>query len=369
MKNHVIKAVFAAALISLAVTVQAQTPKDVSYTFTEASDLTLIGKLFPDTPNPYHRIDTVKYKGFTKSENRQVRQSAGIAVVFKTNSTTISVKTDYVYPAQATNSGAFSCRGYDLYIKKDGKWLWAAAGCAPIGNEQNYNQVLIKDMDCIEKECMIYLPLFSEENSVKIGIQEGATITKCETPFRYRVGIFGSSFTHGTSTSRPGMAYPAQFTRSTGIQLLSLGCSGNCKMQSYFADALADADVDALVFDAFSNPDDKMIKERLFPFIEKLQKAHPGIPLIFQRSIYRERRNFDLSTDKREAAKAETADLLMKIACKKYKDVYYIDCTNATDPVHDSSIDGTHPGDHGYTLWAESIRKPLLKILKKYGIR
>ena len=37
--------------------------------WTEASDLTLIGKLFPDTPNPYHRIDTVKYKGFT---NRRV---------------------------------------------------------------------------------------------------------------------------------------------------------------------------------------------------------------------------------------------------------------------------------------------------------
>ena len=36
--------------------------------YTEASDLTLVGKLFPDTPNPYHRVDTVKYKGFTKSE-------------------------------------------------------------------------------------------------------------------------------------------------------------------------------------------------------------------------------------------------------------------------------------------------------------
>ena len=24
---------------------------------------------------------------------------------------------------------------------------------------------------------------------------------------------------------------------------------------------------------------------------------------------------------------------------------------------------------NGYTLWAESIRKPIVKILKKYGIR
>ena len=43
------------------------------YRFIEASDLNIIGKLFDDTPNPYHRVDTVKFKGFTKSENNQVR--------------------------------------------------------------------------------------------------------------------------------------------------------------------------------------------------------------------------------------------------------------------------------------------------------
>lgn len=369
MKNQIVAAALTAALLSLAALAQAQTPKDVKYSFTEASDLTLAGKLFPDTPNPYHRVDTVKYKGFTKSENLQVRESSGIYVSFKTNSTTVSVMTEYAFKNYGVNTNSFSTRGFDLYIKKDGQWLWAGAGCPPMNKEDGYNLVLVKNMDSSEKECLLYLPLFSEENSVKIGVQEGATLVKGEVPFRHRVGIFGSSFTHGTSTSRPGMTYPAQFSRSTGIQLLSLGCSGNCKMQTYFADALADADVDAFIFDSFSNPNAAMINDRLFPFIEKLQAAHPGIPLIFQHSIYRERRNFDLGTDKTEQAKADMADSLMRIAVKKYKDVYYIDCTNATDCQHESSVDGTHPGDHGYTLWAESIRKPILKILKKYGIR
>lgn len=369
MKNHIVAAALTAALMCLAGISQAQTPKNVKYTFTEASDLTLVGKLFNDTPNPYHRVDTVKYKGFTKSENQQVRESSGIAVVFKTNSTTISVKTEYAYKHFGVNTTPISSRGYDLYMKKDGKWLWAASGCPPVGKEDGYNQVLIKNMDSSEKECMLYLPLFSEVNSVEIGVQENSSIEKGEAPFRHRVGIFGSSFTHGTSTSRPGMAYPAQFTRMTGIQLLSLGCSGNCKMQPYFADALVNADVDAFIFDSFSNPDAKMINERLFPFIEKLQAAHPGIPLIFQHSIYRERRNFDHNTDAVEQAKAEMADSLMRIAVKKYNDVYYVTTTNATDERHESSVDGTHPGDHGYTLWAESIKKPILKILKKYGIK
>ena len=40
--------------------------------YTEASALTLTGKLFPDTPNPYHRVDTVVHKGFTPTANRLV---------------------------------------------------------------------------------------------------------------------------------------------------------------------------------------------------------------------------------------------------------------------------------------------------------
>ena len=59
--------------------------------WTEASSLTLIGKLFPDTPNPYHRIDTVRFKGFTPKENAQVRMSSGIAVCFVTDSPYIYV--------------------------------------------------------------------------------------------------------------------------------------------------------------------------------------------------------------------------------------------------------------------------------------
>jgi lysophospholipase L1-like esterase len=37
--------------------------------------------------------------------------------------------------------------------------------------------------------------------------------------------------------------------------------------------------------------------------------------------------------------------------------------------MHSTSVDGIHPSDYGYTLWAKSVKKPLLKILAKYGIR
>ena len=164
------------------------------------------------------------------------------------------------------------------------------------------------------------------------------------------------------------MTYPAQFARRTGIQLLSLGMSGQCKMQPYSLQALEAVDAEAFIFDTFSNPSIAEIRERLFPFIERLQAAHPGVPLIFQRTIYREGRNFDKGAERAEQGRIDVADSLMAIACKRYKDVYYIH-PNATEKDHETSVDGIHPSDHGYGVWAQSIERQVLRILRRYGIR
>ena len=346
---------------------QAQTPEEEKCYYTEASTLTLTGKLFPDTPVPYHRVDTVRFKGFTAAENLQVRESSGLAVAFRTNSPFLKVKTVYGTIQYPMNTNGIAAKGYDLYIRKDGKWIFAAATAKGIGNEGEVLD-LIKNLDGQMHECLMYLPLYSEVLSVQIGVQEGSVIEPIPNPFRHRVAIFGSSYTHGSSTSRGGMTYPAQFSRNTGIQLLSIGCSGNCKLQSYFSDALAAADADAFIFDSFSNPNPTQIRERLFPFIEKLQAAHPGKPLIFQQTIRRESRNFNTGAAASEQAKMDVADSLMRIACKKYKDVYFI-YPNASSPDHLASVDGTHPTNYGYTLWEKSIEKKVLRILRKYGIK
>lgn len=339
----------------------------VEYIYKEASDLTLIGKIHDGTSVPYHRVDTAVFKGFSEKENAQVRLSAGIAVAFRTNSPSISVKTKYAKAGFPSNTNGFSARGYDLYIKRDGRWIYAESGVAK-DKELGKNLVLIKEMDDSMKECLLYLPLFSELKSVRIGVEEGAVLEKLENPFRHRIATFGSSYTHGSCTSRSGMTYLAQLGRNTGLHFLGLGCSGNSRLQPYFCDVLCAADADAFLLDAFTNPNPGQMIERLFPFIEKLQAAHPGKPLIFSAPVYKEERNFNVRRDRYQQEVMDTADSLMKIAIKKYDDVYFIRPT-ANSPDHNATVDGNHPDNYGYTLWAESIEKPLLKILKKYGIR
>ena len=229
---------------------------------------------------------------------------------------------------------------------------------------------MISRMDSSEKECLLYLPNYSELTSLRVGVDEGATITPMENPFRHKIVSFGSSFTHGGSTSRAGMSYPMQIGRNTGLCFCSIACSGNCKLQPYFADYLGDVkDADAMVFDAFSNPDAKMIEERLIPFIERIRAKLPSTPLIFVQTIYRESGNFDLRSRKIEEDKRDMARRQMAEAMKRFDNVYFVDKADLTGTDHVTSADGTHPSDLGYWRWAQNLQPELLKVFRKCGIR
>ena len=126
---------------------------------------------------------------------------------------------------------------------------------------------LIRDMDGSLHECLLYLPTHTELYTCELGVDPKSVLEPMDNPFRHRIVFSGSSFTHGSSTSRPGMSYPKQFERHTGLQTLPLGCGGNGKLQAHFAEVFAAGEADAFVFDQFSNPSADMIRERFFPFL------------------------------------------------------------------------------------------------------
>ncbi|MGN0195408.1 MAG: SGNH/GDSL hydrolase N-terminal domain-containing protein [Candidatus Cryptobacteroides sp.] len=362
-----IKNILAAAMVLAAFSIPLSAQK-----YVEASDLKLIGKPFPDTPNPYHRVDTAVYKGFNTTENRQLRCPAGMAVRFRTDSRSISVAADWGYIYGGLGTMPVAVKGFDLYIlNSEGKWQYAAsgAGAVPEGRKGPGELKLIGNMDGSMHECMLYLPMYSELRSCRIGVDEDAVIEASESGFRHRIAVYGSSFTQGVGVGRSGMSWPMQLMRATGMQVVSLATSGRCLMQPYMTDVLEDVQADAFIFDTFSNPDSTMIRERLMPFLDRMVAAHPGVPLIFQRTIYRERRNFETALDARERAKANAVEEMFRdiLGKERYKDVYLI-TPNASDN-HETSVDGTHPGSYGYTIWTDSIKDEVLAILAKYGIK
>ena len=333
------------------------------YRYTDAQKLTVVSKLV-DTANPYHRIDTDKYEGFTSGEVIQCRQSAGIAIAFRTNSDFIGVDAKYIKLSSRLDKGM---AGFDLYIRKDGQWIYAWNNVPDkVVTGQFISMPLLKKSVEGWKDCLLYLPLQSELSEVQIVTDADSVVEPLEMPFKGRIAVFGSSYTQGACAERPGLTYSAQLSRMTGYHFINMGFCGNSKLQPYFADALLDAeDIDAYVFDAFSNPTPDQVQERLFPFIEKFQTRKPGVPLIFIQTLYREKRNFNPAYDAREQAKMDMADSLMTIAVSKYPNVYWVETTNTVDGTHEWTADGSHPSGYGYHLMAKSLLEPLTAILNE----
>ena len=108
--------------VLLLVAISSLRAQDLKYI--EASTLNLIGKPLPNTPNPYHRVDTLVFKGFNETENKQVRCPVGMAVLFRSNTSNISISTDWGYIYNSVSTMAIAYKGYDLYIKNsNGEYL------------------------------------------------------------------------------------------------------------------------------------------------------------------------------------------------------------------------------------------------------
>ena len=294
----------------------------------------------------------------------KLKNPTGLALAFKTNSTSISILASVEEGYKISSERGRS--GFDLYIKEGGKWLWAGVG--QLKKDKKEFEV-ITDMDGSQHECLMYLPIEAHLESVKIGTQDGSKIEALPYPFGGgRIMVWGSSFTQGSATTRPGLTYCAMIQRKTGLDILNAGMGGNCFMQPEVAKALCDADFDIFLIDAFSNGGPSSMKRNFFNFIEMVQSTHPGVPIIFQKTIYRESRNFNTKKAESEQKKMECAEALLEEALQKYSGIYVIQ-PNATNETHDTSCDGTHPSEYGYRLWAESILPQLRPILKKYGIK
>ena len=362
------------AMLVLSVSAAPEKQSEVDYV--DALQLTMIGKLC-ETTNPYHRVEVEAVPELSKGEARLLCQTSGLAIAFKTNASAIYVKPTYgTKNSWGPNSPLCATTGFNLFIKdKKGEFIWAASKAhkmtpAP-GNLPKMSRpiVMINGLYKGEKECIIYLPLASELTALEIGVTQGASIEALPNPFRHTIAVFGSSFTHGANASGAGLTWPAFFSRATGLHLCSFGMSGNSKLQPYLGEVFGKSKADALICDAFSNPTIAQIDSRIRPFIEAVRKHNPSMPIIFINTIYRENRNFKPAYEEKEQSRIEFVEKTMKEVVKEYKGVYFVNVQNQTGTDHVTSADGVHPYSYGYHRWAQAIEKPIMKILKKHGIK
>ena len=336
--------------------------------YVDASCLTLVGKGMSTPGNEYHRVDTAKYGDMPASVKHLFTYSAGLAVSFKTNSSTVAVRWTTKGRGVMGNMTPIAHRGLDLYMYAGGGWIPAGVG-TPLAGKTEHECKIAQYLESGEHKFLLYLPLFEEILSLEIGVDSAAMIEAEPSPFRHKVLIYGSSILHGACASRAGLAYPARMSRSTGINFVNFGLSGRGKMEAAVADMLKDVDADAFILDCMPNPSPEEIVARTQYLVKTIREHHPGVPIIMIETYMRE--NGYSNRQVRERCLDQSKAFITQYELLKeqgVEDLYLIRDHHAIGTDHEGSSDGTHPNDLGFDRMVQQYQPQILDILKKYGI-
>lgn len=335
--------------------------------YTDASAFPVFGKISDDTGGRYERLpsylqgvsrDPVWYLG---------RQSAGLYIRFRSNSTSISARWESTFNNSMAHMTDTGTKGLDLYVLVDGQWKHAR--CAqPQGKKSEW--LIISDMDPVEREYMLYLSLYDGVTSLEIGVDEGASLDQpaVESPGTEKpVVMYGTSILQGGCANRPGMAHTNIISRRLDREVINLGFSGNALLDMEIAELMASVeDPGVFVLDYAPNAYADMIDENGEKFFRVIRDAHPDVPVIFIEDVIFPYSIFDNKileevTLKNQAQKR----LFARLKKAGEKKIYYIAAEGMIGDDGEATVDGIHFTDLGAMRYVEHVLPTIKKALKK----
>lgn len=346
-----------------------QTKAEINLKWHDARNFLVEGKGWSEVLSFYDRLPSKAEKLVRPEVWKLAQNSAGISVRFITDADSISVRWKLGSPNLALpNMTATAVSGVDLYVKENGRWLWAGVGKS---NKSSMNeQKIISNMIPRRREYLLYLPLYNSVNSVEIGLPESAFVSASSV---YRktlkpIVFYGTSIVQGASASRAGMAYPSILGRKLNRPVINLGFSGNCKMESEIVELLAEIDASAYVIDCLPNLSDKAeVEEKAPKLIEILRRKRPQTPIILVENImypdvFIEERKNRIYQEKNAALRR----IYKLFVSSKTRNLYYIASNNLIGNDGEATIDGVHPTDLGFMRMVSIFEPTLKKILNIY---
>lgn len=335
--------------------------------YRDASEFPFYGRIHDEADNVYGRLPLAFEEISRTPVWRLGCNSAGIAVRFRTNSTSIHVKWESLFGVVMNHMAPTGIRGLDLYALEDGRWRYVS--CARPSVEKITEFRIVGNMTSEYREFILYLSLYDGLKSLEIGGDEGAvfTVPEIDSPKREKPIVFyGTSILQGGCVTRPGMAFTSIISRELDREVFNLGFSGNAKLDMEIAGYMATVkDPGVFVLDYVPNCTAEMIDADAEKFFRIIRDAHPDVPVIMIELPYYptkdyDRKRFEESKD-RNAAQRRLYDKLKKAGEKK---LLYIESDRLLDGCKDATVDGVHYTDLGSVIHAEAILPVIRKALK-----
>lgn len=334
-----------------------------SIQYIDASFLPVIGKGFPSTQTRYERLPGNLENQVRKPVWDLSKNCSGLAVRFRTNSTTIAARWEVTGDVFMNHFTMTGIKGLDLYCFKNGEWKFVNSA-RPVAKITT--ATIIQNLPGTEMEYMLYLPLYDGLKSLEIGINDNAELRpplvnfpKTDRP----VVFYGTSITQGGCASRAGMAYPSILSRMLNRETINLGFSGNGRLDLEIAEAMADIQASCFVIDCLPNSTLKQMEERYVAFIDIIRKKHATTPIILVENVHFPVMDFDQETFKTVTEKNKALkQIFTEFKKKGDKNIFYVSADNLTGSDGEETVDGVHLTDLGF----QRMAKHLYPIIRKH---
>lgn len=355
MKNYIL----AVALLFCTLALKGQ------LVYHDASAFPLLGKATQNSATRYERLPDSLRNVSRKPLWALGQNSAGLALRFRSNSTTIAAKWEVLLDRNMNHMTPTGIKGLDLYCLQDGKWVFVNSG-RPSGKVNE--ATIISYMKPVEREYMLYLPLYDGVTSLSIGVDSLAEISgpEVQLPIREKPVVFyGTSILQGGCASRPGMAHTNIISRWLNRECVNLGFSGNALLDLEIAEVVAGVDASVYVLDFVPNANVQQMKERADKFYTIIRSRHPDTPVIFLEDPIFTHTRFDQRIAEEVAQKNETVNAIFQSLKKRgEKNIYMISSKDMLGHDGEATVDGVHFTDLGMMRYAELVCPVIKKCIR-----
>lgn len=316
------------------------------------------GLRMPTVDAPFfHRIPRELAEQVNPGVAHLYRNSAGGRVRFRTDSSRIAVRVNMLEFSSNPKFSLMFTAGMDLYL--DGQFRKILP--PPVELQDSYTAIV----DLGKKQMhdvLIHFPAYGSVAELEIGLDADARL-EAPTPYGITTPVvfYGSSITHGSSTSRPGTSYPNMLSRRLNCDILNLGFSGNALGEQVVAEYIAGFSMSAFVCEYDHNsPNADFLRQTHAPFIRTVREKNPQLPIIL---MSRPRARFN---DEEEAKRREVVlETYENAKASGDENIYFVDGAGILNIFggDDGTIDTIHPNDLGFACIAKALGDVLETVL------
>ena len=347
--------------------------------YIDAGSLRIVNKAFDgQTERRYSRLPRWVKDSIPEGRDLWDRQqcSTGIGVRFATDSRAIGVKYELFWDTHMIHMADTGLKGTDLYIF-EGDSVWRHVNTNrpyvkkdSLGNKTKHvESTYVERLDGKMHEYIIYMPLYDGVlDDFYVVVDSGCTITPGRPDLidgRKRIVAYGTSILQGGCASRTGMAATNIIGRELNCEVVNLGFSGEGKMDSYMAHALAQIpDVDVFLIDPVPNCTEMMCDTLTYGFIKTLRDSRPEVPVVMlEGPIYPYARYDSMFHNYLPAKNAAFRRNYEKLKAENPDNLYYVTSDGLDGVEDDGTVDGIHLTDLGFRHYADRLLPELRRFI------